>query len=134
MRFPSIISSAVLAAVVCFLFVLFVGHNDINYTDRVIELVADQTGENVRDIERGTRLGDLNFDERDLDELVRRINESTSLEITVAELKGLSAASPSWKRLRLHDIASLVTSKVLDKREVQCPENILKGRLRGKKD
>jgi hypothetical protein len=131
MLYRAIFVCAVLAAAFCC--GGCIQHKDIDFTERVIELVAVQTGEDVHDIESGTRLADLGFEEKDLVELVRRINESTSLKITVAELKALPAASPSWKRLRLHDIGSFVTSKVLDLREAKYPEIIRKGRLGGKK-
>jgi hypothetical protein len=108
-------------------------HRDIDYTEQVVEYVAQQTGELRHDIEMGTRFEDLNFEDKDLEELVRRINEGASLKITVAEIKALPNASPSWKHLRLHDVGSFVRTKVLDKREVESPSHIKKGRLRGKK-
>jgi hypothetical protein len=107
-------------------------HKDIDYTERVIELVCEQTGETRAGIEMGTRLQDLKFTEADLKKLVTSINEETSLKITVAELKQLPNATPSWGRLRLHDIGSFVRSKVLDKREQEYPENVKKGSGRRK--
>jgi hypothetical protein len=61
-------------------------HKDIDYTERVIELVCEQTGGTRADIEMGTQLEDLKFKESDLEKLVNTINEKTSLKITVAEL------------------------------------------------
>jgi hypothetical protein len=107
-------------------------HKDIDYTERVIELVCEQTGETRADIEMGTRLEDLKFSESDLEKLVNNINEKTSLKITVAELKQLPNASPSWGRLRLHDIGSFVRGKVLDKREKEYPKHVKKGSGRRK--
>jgi hypothetical protein len=92
-------------------------HNEIDFTDRVIEVVATQKGRDPRGIESGTRLEEVDFDARDLDVLVTRMNEQASLNITVDDIKALSEAKPTWKHLRMHDIGCFVRSKVLDKRE-----------------
>ena len=107
-------------------------HKEIDYTERVIELVCEQTGETRADVEMGTRLEDLKFKESDLQKLVNSINDKTSLKITVAELKQQPNANPSWGRLRLHDIGCFVCSKVLDKREKEYPQHVRKGSGRRK--